>query len=344
MKAIGLNKFGNADVLEEMEFRDPKAGDNEVVIRTAYTSVNRLDILVRAGYMGSTLKTPAVPGADVVGTIESMGSEVIDFSVSDLVIAHTVLGCGRCRFCLSGNENLCENYRIVGRNVFGAYGELVKLPASALIKPPEYLNKEELACLPLSLPTAWRSLDVLAKAQEGNSIVIRGASGNVGILMVLLSKAMGLNVVALTRSKEKGHRLKELGADLVIDTSENADIIKDVRDFTEGRGADFVIEPFGSTLEQSIEITRNGGKIILFGTITGSTASFDVKKLYLKSKSVIGTMVSSKYEFEEALNMLESKRIRPIIGNRFSIRDAQKAHTLLESSDNFGKIIMRHDW
>ena len=288
MNAIGFNKFGSADVLERLEVKNLVPDENEVTIRIAYTSVNMLDILVRKSYIGLNISMPHVPGADVCGKIEAVGKGVSEFSPGEDVIAHTMLACGLCRECLSGNEAICSRYKIVGRDMWGSYGELIKLPSSLVVKSPKQLSQKELACMPLCIATSWRALHTLADAKEGDTVVVRGASGNVGITSVLLGKAMGLKVIAITRDEDKAMRLKQLNADTVISTKDS-DVVKDVKEFTGGVGADFVLDPLGSTLEQSVEMLHDGGKVILFGTAAGSMSSIDVKKIYLRSKKIVGT-------------------------------------------------------
>jgi D-arabinose 1-dehydrogenase-like Zn-dependent alcohol dehydrogenase len=301
-----------------------------------------LDVLVRKGYMPK-MTMPHIPGSDVVGKIESVGKGVDGFGIGDLVISNTLFGCGSCGYCLSGNESVCEQWKVVGRDIWGSYGELVKLPASILIRPPKQFSQEELSCMPLSLSTAWRSLLTIANAKEGETVVIRGASGNVGIWASLLSKALGLKVIALTRKDGKAQRLKQIGADLVIN-GEDGDITKKIKDFTDGHGADIVLESFGATLGQSIDMLRDGGKAILFGTVAGSAATIDIKSTYLRSKQIIGTHASSKSEFEDALMFIGSRGIKPIVGKLLSISDANKAHKMLEGSEVFGKIVLRSSW
>ncbi|MDE1870831.1 MAG: zinc-binding dehydrogenase [Candidatus Micrarchaeota archaeon] len=344
MNAVGFREYGNENVLELMDVEDPVPGSGEVVMRVRYTSMNMLDVLVRKGYSRTGATLPHVPGADVVGTVERLGGNVHGFGIGDTAIAHTLFGCGHCKSCASMDESVCSEWKVVGRDIWGSYGELVKLPASLLATPPEHYEMKELACMPLSLSVTWRAISTLASAEEGNSVVIRGASGNAGIFATLLSKAMGLQVLAITRSGEKAVSLKRIGADVVISASAADEQKVEVLDATDGKGADFVLESLGSTIEQSVEMLKDGGKVILYGTAAGSNATIDVKKIYLHSRSVIGTHASGKKEFESALSFMSSKNIRPVIGRLIDIKEASKAHAMLQNSEVFGKIVLEHRW
>jgi NADPH:quinone reductase-like Zn-dependent oxidoreductase len=344
MNAIGFNRFGEPDVMERMQLPDPLPSSKEAVVRLSCTSVNTLDTLMRKGYFPN-LSMPHVPGSDIVGKIESIGKDVEGFNSGEFVIANALFGCGLCKECLAGNESLCIQWKVFGRDSWGSYGELVKLPADRLIKPPKQFSDEELACMPLSLATAWRSLDTLAKAKNGDVVVIRGASGNVGLWATLLAKSMGLKVIALTRNESKAKNLSKIGADLVLNPSDGGkDIVKEIKDFTNDLGANFVLESFGSTLGQSIDMLKDDGKVVLFGTIGGSNATIDVKRTYLKSRQIVGTHAASKMEFEKALNFVASNNIKPIIGKTLPITEASEAQRLLENSEVFGKIVLKSSW
>ncbi len=342
MRAVGFLEFGESTVLREMELPDPKAGEGEAVVRVSTTSVNVLDVMVRRGYKGISLTLPHVPGTDVVGRIEALGPGASGFSVGDKIIAAPLFGCGICPACLSGNEVMCRNYGAIGRNIWGSYGSLVRLKASLLLRQPPGFSDDELATLPLSLSTAWRAIR-LAAPSPGSTGVVWGASGNVGLFSVLLLKSMGVRVVSLTRSDMKAQRLKALGSDLVVNTVSGTDAIrKEVLDFTDGLGAEFVIDSFGSTIKDSLNLTREAGKVICFGVTGGDNAEISVKDIYLKAREVIGTHAANRSEFADALSYVAARNIHPIIGKVMGIGDAAKAHSMLEQSEVFGKLVLRH--
>ncbi len=345
MKAIGFYNTGGPEVLQEVEAADPVPAANEVVIRTSNTSINNLDILMRSGATKINLKMPHITGTDIVGKIEKAGGGVSDLAAGDRVVASTVYGCGECFQCRSGSEVLCREWKVPGLHAWGSYGELVKLPASIVMPAPKGFSDEELGCMPLCLSVGWRSLHSEAKAQEGESVVVRGASGNVGIFSVMLAKALKLKVIAFTRSPTKKHSLGLLGADHVFDYDGNEKrAAEQVYEVTDGKGADIVMDPLGSTLNDSIAMLRPGGRVVIFGTMVGPESNISIKGLYWKSASIFGVHNASRVELEEAFGFAASNNVKPIIAQRMGIREAPAAHRLFQQSATFGKILLQHRW
>ncbi|MDE1761728.1 MAG: zinc-binding dehydrogenase [Candidatus Micrarchaeota archaeon] len=342
MKAVGFKKYGGVEVIEQLDVGTPQLGENDVLIHTSYTSINRLDILVRSGYHGLKLPMPHIPGSDVVGRIEAIGSSVQGFSEGELVVANTVFGCGRCAKCAAGDEVSCREWKVHGMHTDGSYAQLVRVPASTLVRPPKELSEEDLACIPISLSISWRSIVTLGKGKEGQTIVIRGASGNVGIFATMIAKALGMRVIAISRNEEKRARLKQLGADAFVDSSlGKEETAKQIMDLTEGTGADLTIDPFGATLGESILFTGHGGKVAVFGTVRGTESTVSIPGTYLKNITVFGTHNENKAQFEEALRFIAQKKIKPIIATRLPLERAAEGQDMLEKSEPFGKILLK---
>ncbi|MCL5008611.1 MAG: zinc-binding dehydrogenase [Candidatus Marsarchaeota archaeon] len=342
MKAMGFNRHGTSEVIEEAELKDPAPENGEVLVRLKSTSVNRLDILVREGIHGMQLGMPHVPGSDILGTVEKNGENAGMFSQGDLVLGNTVYGCGTCDKCAAGNENLCMQWKCIGLHVNGTYGELISVPERILSPAPKTYSEDELAALPLDLSVAWRALHTLSNAQTGETVLVRGASGNVGIFAIKLARAMGLNVIAATRSAEKESMLKAAGADSVISAADAISIKNAVMSATQDRGADIIIETMGRPLDESVNLAAYSGRIVAFGTIAGAESSINVRRLYLRNISILGMHNASKHEFDDALEFAIKKGIRPAIAKKLPITDAAEAQRCLESSAYFGKIILQH--
>ncbi len=342
MRAIAFYKHGPPEVLREIERDDPKLDTGYAIIRISKTSLNRLDILTRYGYDGIKTEMPHIPGSDISGTIEAIDEKSgSDLSEGDRVISHPLISCGVCDICKSGNEILCRDWHVTGRETDGSYAELAKVRIESLIRQPAGISVEEAACLPLSLSTAWRAVKSLSGTNKGDSIAITGASGNVGIFSTLISKALGMNVIAFSRDKRRETELKRIGADLVINSNSNSDdIIKEIMDYTNGSGVGAVIDCLGSTIDTSVQIVKNGGVIVSYGALLGHNAQINIRRVYLKSVKLIGTHISSKKEFCDAIDFISENGIKPVIGKVVPIKDASYANQLLENYDIFGKIVL----
>ena len=339
MKGYGLYKYGGIDAMQEIEIPDPEAGEGEILVKVKYASINRLDLLVRSGYHGLKLEMPHFPGTDVVGEVINTGKNVNRIGKGDLVVANTLFGCGKCSRCSSGHESLCPDWKVIGLHTNGSYANIVKVPASAVLPTPSGYSIEELSAMPLSLSVSWRAIS-LASEQRGKTLVVRGASGNVGIYSIMLARAMEMNVIALTRNPDKAALLESIGADRVILTTEGEDaVIKEVK---EAGGADLIIEVSGSTLGYSVRMAKEGGIIALFGTIGGTESAVNIPSLYLKSTTIAGMHNADKSDLSKALTFAKENGIKPKIAKVFPISDVKEAQAAFESSKYFGKILLRH--
>lgn len=346
MKAMGFYNTGGPEVLQEIDVPEMLPSKGEIIIRVNFTSVNNLDVLMRSGGTKMNFNLPHIPGTDVSGIVEKIGEGVTGISEGERVISSTVYGCGSCRQCTSGNETLCKSWKVLGMHVWGSYAELVRIPSRMAIKPPKSYSQEELGCMPLSLSVSWNALKVAAKAKEGETAIIFGASGNSGLFSLMLAKAMGLKTIAVTRSEKKKPALKKAGADnvLMLNQQNPETLQKEALDLTNGEGAEIIIDPIGNPVDSSIAMLAHGGRIVTFGTSSSAESQLSIKKFYWKSASLIGVHNVSAKELNDAFMFAEKKGIKPIINSRLRVDQAQEAHRIFSSSEAFGKILMEHKW
>lgn len=341
MKAMVFEAHGGPEVLHAAEVPDPRPGPGEVVIRVLYTSLNRIDTLVRRGYPGIKVKLPHILGSDVAGKVEAVGEGAEYIKEGSTVVASPVHGCGHCRQCLSGNENMCRLWSMLGFHEDGSYAELVKVPARTVV--PVSGSLEELGALPLSLMVAYRSVVTIGGASPGKTVLIWGATGGVGTLAIQVAKAFGARVVATTRSPERAKVLTDAGADLAVVTSEE-DPVSRVMEFTDGEGADIVIDyVVGSTLDKSLEALAVGGTIVVFGYLGGPVKELNWNRFYLKHARVVGTHTGTMRELMDALRLYEAGKVRPLITRRMGLSEVAEAHRLMERGDVIGKVSLRVD-
>ena len=341
MRAVVFERHGGPEVLHEAELPDPRPAPDEVVIRVSHTSLNRIDALIRKGYPGIKVRLPHVLGSDVFGVIEEVGNNVSHLREGQGVILSPVHGCGHCDYCLSGRENMCRLWSMLGFHEDGSYAELVKAPARVAL--PASGNPEELGALPLSLLTAYRALVSVGNVSRGQDVLIWGATGGLGTIAVQVAKAYGARVIATTRSEEKEWVLKQTGADLIVNTSEE-DAVSRVMEFTDGKGADLVIDyVVGTTLDRSLEALAVGGTIVVFGYLGGPVKELNWNRFYLKHARVVGTHTGSPWEMERALELHRQGLVRPIITRRMGLSQAAEAHRIMEEGSLVGKLSMKVD-
>lgn len=341
MRAVGFEAHGGPEVLKVMELPNPTPGPGEVVVRVLATSLNRIDAIVRRGYPGIPVKLPHVLGADIVGVIERIGpdTDLGDFGVGDLVLVHNVWGCGTCRFCRVGLEDHCPSWTMPGFHVWGGYGELVRVPVRALVHPPKTFGVNELAALPLAYGVSWKALRV-SNVNPGDWVLVLSGSGSIGTALTMLAKALGARVIAVS---SRGDVLRRLGADVVVGYGRD-ELLSVVHERTE-YGVDVAMDALGWTLPMAMDAVRPGGAVVTFGVLgSDPTFTIDIKRFYLRHTRLIGIHNSAKSYLVELLNFMSTKGLKPYISGIYSIRDAPKLHSIMESRGVVGKVVMIHDW
>lgn len=341
MKAVVMSGFGGPEVLSVSEVEDPEPGYGEVLVRIVSTSVNRLDLLIRRGHPEYRVKLPHVLGTDVSGVVEKVGPKVESLTEGDRVVANPVIGDWTCEYCAKGLETMCGARRFIGYTMWGSYAEYIKLPERALIRVPKGLDLVELGSVPQAMFTAWRALKTLARVSPGERVLIWGGSGGIGTFGVQIAKMLGGEVIATTGTEWKEARLKALGADHVVN-HHDPKVAERILEATGGEGADVVLNPIGGgTLEKSIDVSRQGARIVFLGVIGGLTMNFPIRKAYLKNLHLIGTLLSNKGEAIEALKAVASGAVKPVIHKTYSLEEVPQAHETMERGEHFGKLLVK---
>ncbi len=341
MRAVVLHGHGGPERLAFVEdVPRPEPENGEVLIRVRATSVNRVDLVVREGYPGIEVRFPHILGADVAGVVERLGPGVEGVREGDRVLAWPLVACGRCPLCARGRPGLCVNWQYLGLHRHGAYAEHVRVPASSLIPLPEDVPFEEAATLPVAGLTAYHALVGVGGLQRGETLLVWGASGGVGTFAVQIAKRLGARVIATTRADGKRAQLEALGADWVLNPRRE-DVEAAVRELTGGLGVDVVLDYVGpATFPTSFKVLRKGGRLLLCGILTGREVAFSIHQTYLRHLSVLGLYLGEKPELEALLRWVAAGELRPVIDRVLPLREAPRAHRLLESGKVFGKVVL----
>jgi len=340
MKAARFHQHGEPDVIRYEDASEPAIGPGDALIRVKACALNHLDLWIRQGIPAFQVPLPHIGGCDVAGFVEQVGADAAGLSPGASVLVVPGLSCWRCEFCLGGRDNLCISYRILGAQVDGGMAEFVKVPAINVIPISNALSFEQAAAFPLTAVTAWHMLFGLAKLQPSEDVLILGAGSGVGSMAVQMARAAGARVFTTVGSEEKVEKARALGAEVVMDHARD-DIAERVLRATDGRGVDVVIEHIGpATWEQSLKSLAKGGRLVTCGATSGPEVKVDLRALYMRQTTVIGSIMGTRDELLAAVKWLGEGRIKAVIDSVLPLKEARAAHERMLDRKLFGKIVL----
>ncbi|WP_199440726.1 NAD(P)H-quinone oxidoreductase [Umezawaea beigongshangensis] len=328
MRAITIREPGGPDVLEWTEAPDPEPGPGEVLLDVAASAVNRADLLQRQGLYPPPKGASDVPGLECSGTIAALGEGVRDWSVGDEVCA-----------LLAG----------------GGYAERVVVPAGQLLPVPEGVDLVTAASLPEVACTVWSNVVMLAGLERGDVLLVHGGAGGIGTHAVQVGVALGARVATTAGSADRLARCAELGAEILVNHRDE-DFVEKVRAATDGHGADVVLDNMGASyLARNVDVLAADGHLAVIGMQGGRKAELDIGRLLAKRGSVSGTGLRArpvdgrggKAEIVRSVRerlwpLVERGLVKPVVHEVVPVREAARAHRLLEEGgDVFGKVVLR---
>lgn len=338
MKAARIHEHGGTEVLKWEEIPEPIPSADEVLIDIQAAAVNHLDIWVRNGIPGVPL--PLIMGSDGSGIVKETGESVSGVTVGDEVVIHPLVWCEACRGCKTGRQNYCDSMGIIGESQNGTMAERVVFPEKNVKAKPPNLKFEEAAALPLVGQTAYTMLVRRAEIQPGETLLVWGAGSGVGSMAVQIARHIGCRVIATAGSDSKCSAAKELGAEFAINHYED-DVVKTVKEITAGKGVDVVFEHVGkSTWDTSMKSLAKGGRLVTCGATTGPKVEIDLRHLFFKQQSIMGSTMGDETALDEILKLAESGNVKPVVDRSFPMSEIQEAHRVLESSEQFGKVVL----
>jgi NADPH:quinone reductase-like Zn-dependent oxidoreductase len=341
MKAIVFHRHGAPDVLKYADVADPVIRANEVLVRVKACALNHLDLWVRRGMPNVPIPLPHIPGSDIAGEITQIGGEVTTVRVGQKVVLAPLVSCGKCAACVTGLDNRCRQATNLGYMIDGGCAELVRCPEVNCLPYPENLTWEEAASVPLVFQTAWHMLVTRAELQPGEDVLVLGAGSGVGSAAIQVAKFFGARVIATAGSEEKLRKAKELGADQLIN-HKTQKIRDEVRRITNKRGVDVVFEHVGTaTWEDSLASMAPSGRLVTCGATTGYEAKVDLRFLFSRQLSLLGSYMGTKAELHTVMKLVAAGRLKPIVDRVFPLAEAAAAHPYLESGAQFGKVVLR---
>jgi len=341
MKAVRFHKHGGPEVLRYEEVTDPKPSSDEALVRVKACALNHLDIWARNGLPNVAIQMPHISGSDIAGVVEWVPAEEETLRRGDEVIVNPGIGCGRCEACLTGRDDQCPNYKIIGYGTDGGYAELVGVKRTHLIRKPEGMNFEEAASFPLVFETAYHMLVTKARVGPGDTVLVLAANSGVGIAAVQVAKLLGAEVIATAGDKEKADGARRLGADYTIDHYRQ-DVLAEVKKLTRSRGVDVVIEHVGkATWEGSVKALAKGGRLVTCGATTGADATTDLRYVFSRELTIYGSYMAGVGELLEVVKLFGQGRLKAVVDSVYPLQEAGEAQTKMERSSHFGKIVLK---
>jgi alcohol dehydrogenase len=335
MKAMVVREHGGLEKLKlEPDFPDPKPGEGDVVVRVRASSLNYHDVFTRRGMPGIRLQMPLIMGLDVAGEILELGTDVTGWRIGDRVLVDPI--------------NRIEG-GLVGETIHGGLAERCRVRAHQLVRIPDAVSFEQAAALPVAYGTARRMMTTNGQVTRGEKILILGASGGVGVCCVQLAKIAGATVVACAGSEEKAARLKELGADHVINYTSN-DFVKSAYDLygkpsrrgaDASKGFDVVVNyTGGDTWVPSMKCLRVGGRLLTCGATAGFAPTEDIRFIWTFELKIVGSNGWARADIEALLHLVQSGALKVVIQKTFPLEEAGEALRAIEDRQVFGKIVV----
>jgi len=340
MKAIVFSQHGGPEVLQYKDVSEPTISATEVLVRVRAVALNHLDLWVRQGIPGVAIPLPHISGSDVAGEVAEAGELVTRVKVGQNVVLAPGVTCGVCAACVAGLDNRCRKFTNLGYMIDGGCAEFVRVPEVNCFPWPGELSFEEAAAVPLVFQTAWHMLVTRAELQPAEEVLVLGAGSGVGSAAIQIAKFFGARVIATAGTEEKLGKARELGADETINHSKQ-DILDEVRRLTGRRGVDVVFEHVGTaTWDKSIASLAPSGRLVTCGATTGYDAKIDLRFLFARQLSVLGSYMGTKAELYTVLQLISQEKLKPIVDRVLPLSECARAHELLEQREQFGKLVL----
>jgi NADPH:quinone reductase-like Zn-dependent oxidoreductase len=338
MKAAIFYEFGAPEVLRYEDVPEPKLRNDQIMVRVKACAMNHLDLWVRKGV--SPVRLPHILGSDIAGEVVEVGEYVTGFRTGQRVLLAPMHFCNHCEQCVAGRQNFCHEFTVLGNLVDGGNRELISVHAVNAIPIPDSLGFNEAASVPLVFLTAFHMLTGRASVRPGHTVLVLGANSGVGIAAIQIAKLFQATVIATAGDERKMQKARELGADHVINHYQQK-VGDEVRKLTNKTGVDIVIEHVGAaTWAESIKALRPGGTLVTCGATTGPEVGIDLRFLFSRQQTVLGSYMGTMGELHEVLTHVFSGKLRPVVDRTFPLQEIRAAHEYMENSKMFGKIVL----
>lgn len=343
MQAVQFTSHGGREVITYDDYPTPEPGRDDVLIAVEAGALNHLDVWTRRGLPGVDLEMPHIPGSDMVGIVEETGPGADRFNPGDRVVLLAGIASEQSPATRDGDPTLSADFRVIGEHEPGVHAEYATVPERALAPVPDHVDRETAAAAPLVFGTAWRMLVERGDVSPGEDVLVLGASGGVGHAAVQIAAHAGATVYATGSTSAKRGAARELGATRAFDYEDTA-FHRKVRDVTDGRGVDVVVDHVGeATWERSLKSLAKGGRLLTCGATTGPEATTNINRVFWNQVSIIGSTMFTPGEADNVLPLVWDGTFEVRIRETLPMSETARGHQLLEDRDGFGKVVVVPD-
>jgi 2-desacetyl-2-hydroxyethyl bacteriochlorophyllide A dehydrogenase len=340
MRALQLVRHGSPGEFRVTDAPSLQPGHDEVVVKVRACGLNRLDLWLEEGGLPIPVQLPRTPGAEIAGVVSKLGSDVDDWRVGDRVAIQSNLFCGTCEFCLRGDESICLKGQMLGVQKDGGFAEEVLVPARSLVQIPKAVDFETSAALTLAGSTAMHMLTNRAEIRSADWVLVMGGASGVGSAAIQIAKQLGANVIATASTLEKRNLAMDAGADHVVDSTSD-DWATEVRQITDRRGVDIVVEHIGGkTLQQVFNCLARGGTVVTCGATAGREVQMNLWPFFVKQQRLIGSYGRNRADMIATLDWAAVGKLKALIHKRYTLEETPQAFADLRDRSVLGKAIV----
>lgn len=352
MRAWRIESHGGPEVLKRVEIPTPEPGPMEVRIKVEVVGLNHLDLWLQKGVPGHKFPLPITPGCDIAGRIEKFGPGSDQalapegLKLGSPVVLNPGISCGRCEACLGGFDPLCRHYGIIGEHRDGGCADFVVVPVTNVIGRPQEISANDAVALPINYMTAWSMLTRKVKLLPGETILIQAGGSAVSTAAIQMAKLLGAQVITTVGNDEKKTKARALGADHVINYKKSpfAEGVKKILAEQGKKGCDVVLDHVGTdTFQDSLKCLAWGGRFVTCGATSGSQVTLDLKAVFFKNLSILGSTMGSKADLLRILELVRQGKLKAVIDTALPMKDLPLAFSRIESRVNFGKVLLTSD-
>ena len=343
MKAVVVNKAGGLDALTYTDIPDPQPQGHELVLKVHSCGVCFHDVLTRNGTLKAGVRLPCVLGHEVAGTVVELGAQVKGFKVGDRVATtQRSYICGHCRFCRSGFEPLCAQRVFLGDvGLVGGYAQYLAISSDCIAQVPDGVDLDHAAVAACAVGTVLNAVRDVGRVQMGETVLITGAGGGLGLHAIQLARLAGARVLAQTTSADKVELIRKMGAHEVVLHKRGEPFAPLVRDMTQGQGADVIIDNVGTVLfEDMRKSLAIQGRWLMIGQLTGDFVPFNPAQFFLKNQSLLSVTSTSRTQLEDVLTLMQRGQVTPVIERKLPLSEAAQAHQAVEAGRTTGRWLL----